>query len=254
MIADLCLHSSLSDGRSTPAAMLARAHALGLRAVALAEHADRATLGSILAALQDLAAAYSAILDLVVVPAVELTGVPPACLAEEVVRARELGARLVLVHGEGLGGVAAPGTNLAAVEAGADILAHPGLIGDAETSRAAETGVALMLSARAGQCLANGHVWRQAQRFGAPVVVASAAHGEGELLGPGGLRAVALGAGMDEDDWRASQTHAWRLACRGVGVYERAALPGGSPGEVSQSARTETQCKAECRSTGAWVR
>lgn len=124
MIADFCLHSSLSDGRSTPALMLAHAAALGLRAVALAEHADGVTLERVLADVQKVCAAYAALGDVIVVPAVELTGIPPACLAEEIQRARQLGARVVLVHGEGLGSGAAPGTNAAAIEGRADILAH----------------------------------------------------------------------------------------------------------------------------------
>jgi putative hydrolase len=218
VIADFCLHSSLSDGRSTPALMLAHAAALGLRAVALAEHADGVTLERVLADVQKVCAAYSALVDVMVVPAVELTGVPPACLAEEIQRARYLGARVVLVHGEGLGSGAAPGTNAAAIEGRADILAHPGLLSPAETQVAATLGVALELTARSGHCLANGHVWRQAQLAGAPVVVTSGAHTHGEMLGPGGLRAVALGAGMDEDAWRASQIRSWALACGALGV------------------------------------
>jgi histidinol phosphatase-like PHP family hydrolase len=213
VIADLCLHSCLSDGRSTPAAMLARAHMLGLRAVALAEHADGVTMARVLEHLRMLNAAYSALWDLVVVPAVELTGIPPAALAEEVAMARSMGA-LVVVHGEGMGGAAMPGTNLAAIEAGADVLAHPGLISETEAARAAQTGTTLMITACPGHCLANGHVWRLAKQFGAPVVVTSGAHREGELLGALGLRAVALGAGMEEKEWRICQTHAWTLACR----------------------------------------
>lgn len=218
MIADLCLHSCLSDGRSTPAALLARAHMLGLRAVALAEHADAITMARVLEQIQELARVYSALWDLVVVSAVELTGIPPALLAEEVARARSLGADLVVVHGEGLGGVAEAGTNWAAIEAGADILAHPGLMGRVEAAQAAQTKTALMLTAQPGHCLANGHVWRLARQHGAPVVVTSGAHREAELLGPGGLRAVALGAGMEEDEWRACQTHAWALAFQNAKV------------------------------------
>jgi len=43
-------------------------------------------------------------------------------------KARRLGAELVVVHGETLVEPVPPGTNRRAIEAGADILAHPGLI------------------------------------------------------------------------------------------------------------------------------
>ena len=50
------------------------------------------------------------------------------------------------------------GTNLAAIEAGVDILAHPGLITPEEATLAAERGVALEITTRAGHSLTNGHV------------------------------------------------------------------------------------------------
>ena len=43
-------------------------------------------------------------------------------------RARALGAQIVLVHGETIVEPVPPGTNHQAIEAGVDILAHPGLI------------------------------------------------------------------------------------------------------------------------------
>jgi histidinol phosphatase-like PHP family hydrolase len=63
------------------------------------------------------------------IPGVELTHVAPRRIAPLAQRAKELGAGLVLVHGETISEPVRPGTNRAAVECPAvDILAHPGLI------------------------------------------------------------------------------------------------------------------------------
>lgn len=97
---------------------------------------------------------------------VELVHVPPALLPDTVREARERGAQLVLAHGETLDEPVAPGTNLAAVEAGVDILAHPGLVDDEVAAYAAEKGVALELSACPRHALTNAHVAAMADKHG----------------------------------------------------------------------------------------
>lgn len=97
---------------------------------------------------------------------VELVHVPPALLPDAVREARERGAQLVLAHGETLAEPVATGSNLAAVEAGVDILAHPGLVDDEVAAYAAEKGVALELSACPRHGLSNAHVATMADRHG----------------------------------------------------------------------------------------
>ena len=69
---------------------------------------------------------------------IELVHIPPALLPLAVDNARQAGAGLVLVHGESLMECVEEGTNFAAIEAGADILAHPGLIDEQAAAYAAE--------------------------------------------------------------------------------------------------------------------
>ena len=88
-----------------------------------------------------------------VVAGVELTHVRPEHIQEGVDLARSLGAEVVIVHGETISEAVKPGTNLAAIEAGADILAHPGLITDEEVALAAERGVRLEITAKPGHAL-----------------------------------------------------------------------------------------------------
>lgn len=106
---------------------------------------------------------------------VELHHVPPALLPDAVREAREAGAALVLVHGESISDQVEQGTNFAAIEAGADILAHPGLI-DAEASAfAAEKGVALEFTSCSRHALTNAHTAAMALRHGGMLVRGSGA-------------------------------------------------------------------------------
>ena len=106
---------------------------------------------------------------------VELRHVPPALLPDLVLESRKAGAELVVVYGETLCDQVEPGTNVAAIEAGADILAHPGLIDDKCAGFAAERGVALEFTSCPIHALANAHTAAMALHFGAPLVRGSAA-------------------------------------------------------------------------------
>ena len=112
---------------------------------------------------------------------VELRHMPPALLPDAVREAREAGASLVLVHGESITDQVEQGTNFAAIEAGADIVAHPGLI-DAEASAfAAEKGVALEFTSCPRHALANAHTAGMALCHGAMLVRGSGASRAEEL-------------------------------------------------------------------------
>lgn len=87
------------------------------------------------------------------------------------------------------------GTNLAAIEAKADVLLHPGLITKEEASLAAVHGVALELCAHPKHCLANGHVAVMAASAGARLVVGSGARSVDAMLDRRGLELIRLGAG-----------------------------------------------------------
>lgn len=81
----------------------------------------------------------------------ELTHVDPADIVTLVSEARKLGAKILIVHGETLTEPVPPGTNLAAIQAGADILAHPGLITEEEGRLAASKGVYLEITTQGTQ-------------------------------------------------------------------------------------------------------
>ena len=88
--------------------------------------------------------------------------------------------------------------NSAAVEAGADILAHPGLIDDQTAAYAAEKGVALELSACPRHGLTNAHVAVMAERHGCMLAPGGNARTPEEFLRLPSWDAVCRGAALSD--------------------------------------------------------
>jgi histidinol phosphatase-like PHP family hydrolase len=137
------------------------------------------------------------------VPGVELTHVPPTAIPGLAKKAKELGAGVVIVHGETPVEPVLAGTNEAALGCPwVDILAHPGLLTPEEVALAARNGIYLELSQRAGHCLTNGHVAQLAVEAGARLIVGSDAHSPSDLLSSALVEAVARGAGLCTEQYR----------------------------------------------------
>ncbi|MDR1744610.1 MAG: histidinol phosphate phosphatase domain-containing protein [Planctomycetota bacterium] len=198
---DFHTHTLISDGDLIPAESVRRAEMSGYRILGFADHADLATLpaqmGVIIAAARAENRSGS---GMTVLPGAEVTHVRPGQIGEAVRLARELGAAFVVVHGETLSEPVSPGTNRAAIEAGADILAHPGLITRDEVKLAAERGVMLEISGKRGHCLANGHVARLAREYGAMTLFGSDSHTAGEMPVRDVAERICLAAGLDQED------------------------------------------------------
>jgi putative hydrolase len=196
---DLHTHSIFSDGELVPAEHLRRVEVLGYTAVAITDHGDCSNIDFIIPRLCKAAEELNRYSRTKLIPGIELTHVPPALVFDMVRRARELGAKIVVGHGETIAEPVASGTNMAALLAGVDILAHPGFITREEAELAAQKGIFLELSGRKGHCLTNGHVARIAQDAGAPLVVNADAHGPGDFLTSEMAEKVAMGAGLSLD-------------------------------------------------------
>ncbi len=194
---DFHTHTLLSDGALIPAEAVRRAEIRGYRIMGLSDHADLATLPTqmplVIAAARAENASGS---GMTVLPGAEITHVRPGQIGEAVRLARELGARYVVVHGETLVEPVQPGTNRAAIEAGADILAHPGLVSEEDIRLAAERGVRLEISGRRGHSLSNGHVARLAEKYGAQCIFGSDAHAPGDYADRAFAENVLVAAGL----------------------------------------------------------
>jgi putative hydrolase len=114
---------------------------------------------------------------------VELTHLPPEAISDAAKKAKELGAWLVIIHGESPIEPVPKGTNMAAVQSPyVDILAHPGLITPEEAKIAIKNDVFIEISGRRGHCTTNAHVASICQKLGAKLLVNSDAHNEDDLL------------------------------------------------------------------------
>ena len=198
IVIDLHTHTIFSDGVLNPAELIRRAEHAGYTAIALTDHADASNLEWVIRSQLALQRETSRFLKLHLLVGVELTHVPPPQVASLVRQARDLGAQLVVLHGETITEPVAGGTNLAGIEAGVDILAHPGLITESEVKLAAQRGVSLEISARPSHAMTNGLVAKLALAHSAPLVLDSDSHAPGDLLTKERRNRVAAGAGMTE--------------------------------------------------------
>ncbi|MBI5696206.1 MAG: histidinol phosphate phosphatase domain-containing protein [Nitrospirae bacterium] len=195
---DLHTHCLMSDGVLVPAELVRRAEVKGYRAMAITDHADSSNLDFIIPRVAKAAEELTRLTSVKVIPGIEITHVPPAGIARLVKEARALGAKVVVVHGETLVEPVIPGTNRAAIMAGADIVSHPGLISRADAALAAKKGVHLEISARKGHSLSNGHVAKMAEATGAKLVINTDAHEPGDLITREFAVQVLEAAGLDD--------------------------------------------------------
>jgi putative hydrolase len=197
---DLHTHTFLSDGELATAELVRRAEHAGYRVIGITDHADASNLDYLLSALVQFVHETQPFLKIRIIPGVELTHVPPGQVASLVRRARQLGARLVILHGETICEPVANGTNRAGIEAGVDILAHPGLISEEEVRLAAAKGVHLEVSARRSHGLGNGRLVSLAREAGASLVISSDAHVSSDILTPNWREKIAFGAGLTAEE------------------------------------------------------
>jgi len=196
---DLHTHSLFSDGVLVPSELVRRAVMKGYEVIAITDHADASnldfTIPRVAAACKELNRRWK----IIALPGIELTHIPPETFAELTQKARSLGAAIVVAHGETLVEPVHPGTNRAAIEAGVDILAHPGLITKEEAELAARKGVHLEISSRKGHSLSNGYVAKMAAQAGAKLVIDSDTHEPGDLITSEFAEIVLRGAGLAAD-------------------------------------------------------
>jgi putative hydrolase len=197
MLYDFHTHSFLSDGALSPVELIRRALVNGYQGIAVTDHAGPGNMERIIRELIKECRIAEEYWGITAIPGVELTHVPAQSIDRLAQAAREYGAELVVVHGETLVEPVEPGTNLAAANSPyVDILAHPGLIGEAEVKSAARNGVFIEITARGGHNVGNGHVVQMGRTAGVSFLVNSDTHQPGDLLTPQWARTVAKGAGL----------------------------------------------------------
>lgn len=201
MIYDFHTHSSLSDGDLSPMELIHRAVKNGYRAIAITDHAGIGQLERFIAEITKDCVLAEKYWDIVAIPGVELTHLPASAISDAAKQAREMGVRVVVVHGETIVEPVEQGTNKAAVQSPyVDILAHPGLITIEEATLAKRNGVFLEISARKGHSLTNGHIANIARSAGASLLLGSDAHAPQDLLSNSMATAILQGTGLSASE------------------------------------------------------
>jgi histidinol phosphatase-like PHP family hydrolase len=214
---DLHTHSLFSDGELVPAELARRFEAAGYKTIAITDHGDQSNCDLIIPRIAAFCAEINRHTGIKVIPGIELTHCLPDTIPPLVKRSRELGAWLVVVHGESIVEPVAPGTNKMAIAASADILAHPGLITEEEVLLAKANSVFLELTSRKGHSLTNGHVARLAQKVKASLVLNSDAHAPGDIWPTTELHEISEGAGLPRDAYQEMLKNAEQLVKRCLG-------------------------------------
>lgn len=196
---DLHTHSFFSDGELIPSELIRRAEAIGCKAIAITDHVDSSNIDFVVPKIVSALKKLKGFISIEAIPGAEITHAPPQIIHELVKEARHLGARIVVVHGETLVEPVAPGTNRAAIEANADILAHPGIISEEDLLLAKEKGVTLEITSRKGHSLSNGYVAKEAMRFGVPLCINTDAHIPSDLITKEFAIRILLASGIEKN-------------------------------------------------------
>jgi len=195
---DFHTHTFYSDGVLSPIELIRRAIVQGYSAIAITDHVAVGSIARVIKEISDDCALARAYWNILAIPGVEITHVPPQAISEIAKRAKELGACIVVVHGETSAEPVEKGTNLAAVQSAyVDILAHPGLLTDEEASLAARNDIFLELTSRKGHSATNPHVAAVSHKTKAKLLISSDAHDERDLLTPDSVEIVLAKSKLD---------------------------------------------------------
>src|SRR3989338_3895129 len=173
---NLHTHTLLSDGALLPSEVAVRYLALGYKAIAITDHAHFCNITSTVAAILNFTRHWPKSSGIKVLPGIELTHLPLEQFKPLSNYARKAGIKIIIAHGETLVEPVIKGTNRSALDADIDILAHPGLISDADVKLAKKRGVFLEVTSRDGHRDTNAHVVERALKFGAKLILSNDSH------------------------------------------------------------------------------
>jgi putative hydrolase len=180
---DFHSHTFHSDGVLSPIELIRRAAVKGYCTLAVTDHVGVGSLKRLIKEVSEDCKLARSHWNIMAMPGVELTHLPPGAIDEAARKAKKLGAWLVIVHGETTVEPVEKGTNLAAVKSHyVDILAHPGRITAETAGIAAKNGVFIEITTRRGHCITNAHVASVAGKAGALMLLNTDSHDENDLL------------------------------------------------------------------------
>jgi len=186
----------LSDGCLLPSELAVRYASLGYRVIAITDHADYSNIEFVIRSILKFTRNWPKNSPIKVLAGVELTHLPLAQFKPLAKLARKLGCKVIIGHGETTAEPVIKGTNKAALESDIDILAHPGLISEADVKLAARRGIFLEVTTRHGHNAANKHVVKMALKFRAKLILDHDSHEPEDIIAPLKTRQLASKAGL----------------------------------------------------------
>jgi len=179
---DLHTHTFFSDGELLPSELVRRAEVKGYTAIALTDHVDLSNIDFVLPRIVRVCEVLNRHWKILSIPGVEITHAPLKEIEGLVKYARKNGAKIVVVHGQTLSEPVIPGTNRCAIEAGCDILGHPGKITEPDARLAKKVGVFLELTTRKSHSVGNKHIFNMAKKTGAGLILNTDSHSPEDLV------------------------------------------------------------------------
>ena len=197
---NLHCHTLLSDGALLPSEVAMRYMAAGYRVIAITDHADYSNIEYMVKGVVEFCRHWPKNAGINVLPGVELTHLPLEQFKPLTKYCRAKGIKVIVGHGETPVEPVIKGTNRACIEAGVDILAHPGLINEDDSKLAQQKGVFLELTSRRGHRDTNTHVMEQALKFGAKLILNNDSHTPEDIIKPEELAQEGLNLGLTQKE------------------------------------------------------
>lgn len=208
---DLHTHTLFSDGVLLPSELVYRAKFKGYKTIALTDHVDYSTYDYVIPRIIKVSEILSAQYDIDVLPGVEITYVPPKLIKDMSEKCRNLGAKIIVVHGETVAETVPTLTNHYAVCAGIDILAHPGHITKEDVLLAKQNNVCLEITTRCGHNVTNKEVATLAVECGAKLVLNTDSHEPENLMDKEKIGVTLKNAGLDTEYFKIMQQNSYDI-------------------------------------------
>lgn len=189
----------MSDGIATPTELIRYAQLAEYSVFSITDHVDLTNYKQIIDSILKLKNIN--FYPLIFIPGIEITHVQPDNISIIVDYSRKMGIKWIGVHGETPVEPVIEGTNLAAIEARVDFLAHPGFISGTDLKLAVKNNVWIELTMRGGHSLTNGYVYSKGKNIGVNFIISSDSHKPSDLFNIKKYIATALGAGMTQEEF-----------------------------------------------------
>jgi histidinol phosphatase-like PHP family hydrolase len=193
---DLHTHSLISDGELLPSEIAARYTALGFKVIAITDHADYSNIDSCINSILAFTKRWPKNSAIKVLPGIELTHLPLNQFKPLAAYARKKGIKIIIAHGQTLSEPVAKGTNLAALNADIDILAHPGNITLEEARLAKKRRIFLEVTARLNHSKGNKQVVKMSRLTQANLILNTDSHAPRDIISQKKIIANARKSGL----------------------------------------------------------